>query len=64
VFIYFSNDMKKQVLKKIAEESLAPDGYLFVSMNEVAVLDSLLLPECLEQVVDGKVFYFHKKAEK
>ncbi len=64
VFIYFSNDMKKQVLKKIAEDSLAPGGYLFVSMNEVAVLDSLLLPECLEQVVDGKVFYFHKKAGK
>ena len=64
VFIYFSNEMKKQILTKIAEESLAPGGYLFVSMNEVAVLDSLMIPKCLEQIVDGKVFYFHKKVDK
>ena len=56
--------MKIQLLTKIAEESLAPGGYLFVSMNEVAVIDSLMIPKCLEQIVDGKVFYFHKKVEK
>ena len=64
VFIYFSNEMKKQILTKIAEESLAPGGYIFVSMNEVAVLDSLMIPDCLEQIHDGKVFYFHKKVGK
>lgn len=64
VFIYFCNEMKKQILTKIAEESLAPGGYIFVSMNEVAVLDSLMIPDCLEQIHDGKVFYFHKKVGK
>ncbi len=61
VFIYFSNEMKKQILNYITENSLAPDGYLFVSMNEVATLDALMLPAGLEKVADGKVFYFHKK---
>ena len=61
VFIYFSNEMKKQILNFITENSLAPDGYLFVSMNEVATLDALMLPAGLEKVADGKVFYFHKK---
>ena len=53
--------MKKQILNYITENSLAPDGYLFVSMNEVATLDALMLPAGLEKVADGKVFYFHKK---
>ena len=61
VFIYFSNEMKKQILNYITENSLAPDGYLFVSMNEVATLDALMLPPGLEKIADGKVFYFHKK---
>ena len=61
VFIYFSNEMKKQILNTIAENSLAPGGYLFVSMNEVATVDAMLIPPSLEKLVDGKVFYFRKK---
>lgn len=63
VFIYFSNEMKKQILNLIAQQSLLPGGYLFVSMNEIASIDSSILPECLEKVADGKVFYFHKKEQ-
>lgn len=61
VFIYFSNEMKKQILNTITENSLAPGGYLFVSMNEVATVDAMLIPPSLEKLVDGKVFYFRKK---
>ncbi len=61
VFIYFSNEMKKQILNLIAEQTLSPGGYLFVSMNEIASIDSTLLPNSLEKIADGKVFYFRKK---
>ena len=61
VFIYFSSEMKKQILQTIADLSLAPGGYLFVSMNEVASLDSSMIPSELEKMSDGKIFYFHKK---
>ena len=61
VFIYFSSEMKKQILATIAKESLVPGGYLFVSMNEIASIDSMELPPDLEKVSDGKVFYFRKK---
>ena len=63
VFIYFSNEMKKQVLTYIAEQSLAPGGYLFVSMNEVATVDAMLLPPTLEKIADEKIFYFRNKKE-
>ena len=63
VFIYFGNETKKQILDVIARESLAPGGYLFVSMNEVATVDAMLLPPSLEKIADGKVFYFRKKTE-
>ncbi len=63
VFIYFSNEMKKKVIDKLVNESLNEDGYLFVSMNEVASLDATLLPSSLEKLADGKIFYFHKKKE-
>ena len=53
--------MKKEILNKITKESLVPGGYLFVSMNEVASIDSMELPPGLEKVSDGKVFYFRKK---
>jgi chemotaxis protein methyltransferase CheR len=53
--------MKKQILTKIAKESLMPGGYLFVSMNEIASIDAMELPPDLEKVSDGKVFYFRKK---
>lgn len=61
VFIYFSSETKKAILNKIADEVLAPGGYFFVSINEVASIDGTILPPNLEKVVDGKVFYFHKK---
>ena len=61
VFIYFSSEMKKQILTKIARESLVPGGCLFVSMNEVASVDAMEIPPELEKVSDGKVFYFRKK---
>ena len=61
VFIYFSLDLRKMILKNIAEKFLAEDGYLFVSMSEIAQLDSTVVPDCLEKVSDGSIFYFHKK---
>ena len=60
VFIYFSGEMKKEILSKITQESLAPGGYLFVSMNEVASVDAMQLPPELEKIADGKIFYFRK----
>ena len=65
VFIYFSIPLRKKILKTIAENCLVEDGYIFVSMNEIAQLDSTIVPACLEKVADGNIFYFHKKkAEK
>lgn len=61
VFIYFDAETKKRILLEIAEKSLVPGGYLFVSMNEVASLDSSVIPPVLEKKCDGKVFYFRKK---
>ena len=63
VFIYFNNEMKKQILNLIAQQSLLPGSYLFVSMNEIASIDSTILPDSLEKVADGKVFYFRKKIQ-
>lgn len=61
VFIYFTMDLRKRILQTISEKCLADDGYLFVSMNEIAQLDSSIVPKCLEKISDGNVFYFHKK---
>lgn len=63
VFIYFSQEMKKQILQSIADESLVPGGYLFLSMNEVATIDNATIPGNLEKISDGRVFYFHKKMQ-
>ena len=60
VFIYFDLKTRKKILKKIVEESLAPGGYLFVSMNEIASIDNSIIPKNLEKKFDGKVFYFQK----
>lgn len=62
VFIYFTMDLRKQILKVLCEKCLADDGYLFVSINEIAQLDSSIVPDTLEKVVDGNVYYFHKKS--
>jgi chemotaxis protein methyltransferase CheR len=61
VFIYFSLSLRAKILKAIAEKCLAEDGYLFVSMNEIAQLDSTIVPDSLEKNSEGNVFYFHKK---
>lgn len=61
VFIYFSQETKKRILQKIVTDSLADDGYLFVSMNEIPSLDSSIIPQNLEKLGDGKVYYFHKR---
>ena len=63
VFIYFSPELRKRILTTIAEKCLADDGYLFVSISEIAQLDSALVPASLEKVADGSVFYFHKIAK-
>ena len=60
VFIYFTVELRRQILKKIVDESLTDGGYLFVSMSELPALDSSVLPKNLEKVCDGKVFYFKK----
>ena len=62
VFIYFSIELRKQILKIITENCLAEDGYLFVSMNEIGQLDSSIVPKSLEKLSEGNVFYFHKKS--
>ena len=61
VFIYFSMELRKQILYTLAEKCLAEDGYIFVSMSEIAQLDSSIVPKSLEKIVDGNIFYFHKK---
>lgn len=61
VFIYFNQELRAKVLRILAENCLAEDGILFVSMSEIAQLDSDIVPPCLEKVVDGSVFYFHKR---
>ena len=64
VFIYFSQELRARILRTIAEECLADGGILFVSMSEIAQIDSDILPPSLEKVFDGNVFYLHKKEVK
>ncbi|WP_294430006.1 CheR family methyltransferase [uncultured Treponema sp.] len=61
VFIYFSPELRARILKTLAEKCLAAGGILFVSISEIAQLDSDIIPPSLEKVFDGNVFYFHKK---
>ncbi len=61
VFVYFTVEMRKLILQKIVDDSLAPDGYIFLSMNEIATIDSTILPKGIEKCSEGNVFYFHKK---
>lgn len=60
VFIYFSRELRAKILKTMAEKCLGEDGKIFVSMNEIAQIDSSIMPDCLEKVSDGNVFYFRK----
>jgi len=61
VFIYFSMELRAAILKVLAEKCLAPGGYLFISMNEIASIDTGIIPAGLEKCSDGNVFYFRKK---
>ena len=64
VFIYFAPELRARILRTITEKCLMDGGYLFVSMSEIAQIDNSLMPNGLEKLVDGNVFYFHKKMEK
>lgn len=61
VFVYFTMEMRLAVLQKIADETLAPGGYLFLSSNEISTIDSARLPKSMEKCSNGTVFYLHKK---
>ena len=61
VFIYFSQELRARILRTIAQKCLCDGGILFVSMSEIAQLDSSVMPSSFEKVMDGSVFYFHKK---
>ena len=60
VFIYFSFEMRSKILELLAEHCLADDGYLFVSMNEVASLENSCIPPTLKKRSHDTVFYFQK----
>ncbi len=61
VFVYFTVEMRRNILQKIVDNSLAPGGYIFLSMNEIATIDYTILPKGVEKCSEGNVFYFHKK---
>ncbi len=61
VFIYFSMELRAKILKFITDYSLEPDGYIFVSMNEIAQIDSTIMPPNLEKISENNIFCFHKK---
>ncbi len=61
VFIYFSREFKQGILNILTQKCLNPSGYLFVSMNEIATIDSTLMPANLSKECGGKVFYFKKQ---
>lgn len=60
VFIYFDNYLRKQVLE-LAAKKLAPGGLLFLSVSEICCIGADLIPESLEKVSCGSVFYLVKK---
>ncbi len=63
VFIYFSMEMRAQILKAIVDNSMVDGSYLFVSTNEIASLDPAILPANLKKRSDGNVFYFVKRSK-
>lgn len=60
VFIYFTMELRTKILNFLAEKCLAEDGYLFVSMNEIAQFDLSIIPPSLKKESEGNIFYFHK----
>ncbi|MCR5762873.1 MAG: hypothetical protein K6G00_05760 [Treponema sp.] len=61
VFIYFSLELRAKILKFITDTCLEPGGYIFVSMNEIAQIDSTIMPSNLEKIAENNIFCFHKK---
>lgn len=60
VFVYFTLEMRRAILEKIVNESLAEGGYLFVSRSETATIDRTIIPKNLKKCSDGNIFYFQK----
>ena len=60
VFIYFDNDLRKQILAKVAQK-LAPGGILFLSVGEICCINPDLVPNTLEKRNFDKVYYYIKK---
>lgn len=61
VFIYFSTDVRYKILNFIADNFLVEDGYIFVSLSEIAQLEEKFLSSDLEKICIDNVFVFHKK---
>lgn len=61
VFIYFSTETRRAILKTLATKCLAEGGYIFVSMNEIASLGNEIIPGELSRKMDSNVFYFCKR---
>ncbi len=61
VFIYFSFENRKKILQIISDKYLNKNGIIVVSMNEIAQIDSTIMPDSLEKVFDGNIYYFKKK---
>lgn len=61
VFIYFTLELRYLILKVLTEKYLKNNGYIFVSMNEIAMLDERKLPEQLEKVCFENIYCLHKK---
>ncbi len=61
VFIYFTQEMRAKILSTLAKKCLAPGGYIFVSMSEIASIDNGIIPPELKRIMEGNVFYFQKE---
>lgn len=62
VFIYFDNNLRKEILAKIAQK-LVPGGILFLSVGEICCIGQDLIPSTLEKRNFGKVYYYVKTGE-
>ena len=60
VLIYFKKELQREILKIIAEDCLADDGYLFLSQKEAALIEKEIIPPCLEKLTFDGTSYFHK----
>lgn len=63
VFIYFGEDNRAKVLKKIAS-ALSEEGCLFFSMNEVGCISDGIVPDFMMRQREDSVFYFKRTCRK